>query len=157
MPQLPETSCVGSQLGVGSVHHTCPYDNLFQPACQCVTRAILSQLFYLIGTHQRQGSLLLALSSSHQGYAALILHQQLLLSSCMFFLTAPSSVPPLRPATPHCSPDHRAPNPQDPQLPQPGWPPAPAVLCLRLDQESSQTPHCPRELAWTSSRILPAA
>lgn len=111
----------------------------------------------LISTHQRQGSSLLALFPSHQGYAALILSQQLSLFSCVFLLTAPSSTPLLQLATPHHSPGRQAPDPQDPQLPQPGCPPAPAVLCVPLEQESSKTHHCPREPDRTTSLILPAA
>lgn len=105
-------------LRVGLVHHTHPYHNPFQPASQCVTRAILSLLLYLISTHQRPGSSLLALSLSHQGYAALMLRRQLSLSPCIFLLTAPLSTPLLQPAAPHRTPSHRAPDLQDPQLPQ---------------------------------------
>ena len=88
---------------MGSVDCTCPYHNPFHPTCPCVTRAILSRLLYLICMHQHQGSSLLALSPSHQGYAALILHRQLSLSSSMFLLAAPSSTPLLRPTAPHDS------------------------------------------------------
>lgn len=153
----PQLSCIGSQLGVGSVHRTHPYHKPLQPTCQCVTRAILSPLFYLISTHQHQGSSLLAISSSHQSFAAIILCQLLSLSLCVFLLAAPSSTPLLQPTTLHHSPGQQAPDPQDPQLPKPSCPPAPAVLCMHLERESSKNPHHPGEVAWTTSLILPAA
>lgn len=144
MPLLPNLPVLGASWDLAQ--SIIPVHTI-TPSSQPVIRTILSCLLHLISTHQHQSCSLLALSPSHQSYASLILCWQLSLSSCVLLLKASLSTPLLWPTNSHCSPSHRVADPQDPQLPQSGCPPAPAALRMHLEEKSSKRPHCPGELA----------